>query len=254
MEFNQFTMFKTQPFLQKASRYLLISALALSVACSDDDDDKKPKEPESDNIWEGPELTFIKEKDADWTLPANQDKITDKVTFTRRESGPMYNYQWWIDTFDADATKQDLSDNFWDNGNSEKEFTRSGGTQGVRWAILDNTGADDNEAWESFNMYGKLGNPANFYSFHNIATMLSNLEYGNNIVDVPDDFNVELECTDCSDGEQRLVSGTTMPDLIDKKLGVWLVDEDIYLTLTFTHWGIGEEDNNSVGYKRSTKD
>jgi hypothetical protein len=197
-------------------------------------------------IWEGANITFTKASNADWTLAANQDKITDLVTFTRQNKGPLYNYQWWQDNFDGDAAYIDLSDDFWNNTESTREFTREGGTKGVRWALLDNTGGTT-ETWNDFQLYGTLGDPTHFYSFHNIASIITDLENGTNVVSVIDDFSHELE-----GGQLDESASTEMTWLVGKKLGVWLVEEDIYLTLTFTEWGSGG--TNTVSYTRSTKD
>lgn len=196
-------------------------------------------------IWTGPATTFTKAHGADWTLAANQDRITATVAITRQNSGPIYNYQWWMDTFDADATSDDLVDDFWNNTNSTREFTRSGGTIGIRWAILDNTGATDNEAWAAFDLYGTLGDPTHFYSFHNICSMLTALEDNTAVTGVQDDF-YHLNGTDT-------YSGTNMPYLVGKKLAMYIVDEEIYMTVTFSQWGSGGS-NNSVAYSRSTPD
>lgn len=198
-------------------------------------------------IWTGANVTFEKAAGVDWTLAVNYDKITDKVIITRQNQGPIYNYQWWLDNFGGDATYADLYDDFWDSDGSEKEFTRQGGTQGVRWAILDDTGATT-ETWADFNLYGTLGDSTHFYSFHNIASIITSLEAGSNVVDIPDDFSITYE-----GGEVNEDAGTNMSLLVGKKLAIWLVDEDIYLTLTFTKWGKGGTDN-SVAYTRSTKD
>lgn len=192
---------------RNASKYFLISVVALTAACSDDDDNGK-RGPE---IWKGAETTFTKESDADWTLPANQDKISSKVILTRQDRGPLYNYQWWLDTFSEDAVFEDISHDFWggeDEDEVEKDFTPVGGTNGVRWALLDDTGAEDTDAWREFNMYGKLGDPANYYSFHNIASIIRYLDDNDKILNVTDDFNLEIECDDCD--EPNLVSSTTM--------------------------------------------
>lgn len=187
-------------------------------------------------IWSGPDVTFTKVANADWTLPANQDVITPKVTFTRQSSKQLYNYQWWQDNFGEDATGSDLNADFWD-GIGDHTFTNVGGIQGVRWALLDNTGATTD--WSGFSLYGTLGDPTHFYSFNNIAQIISKMEWGYGIPTyVTDDFNI--------DGGY----GTNMPYLVGKKLGVWLVEEDIYLTLTFTDWGSGS--GGSVAYTRST--
>jgi hypothetical protein len=197
-------------------------------------------------IWEGAPVAFTKTHNADWTLPANQDNITNKVIFTRQNKGPIYNYKFWIDTFEDDATYDDLYDDFWNDHESLREFTRSGGTQGVRWAILDDTDADT-EAWDNFALYGTLGDPTHFYSFHAIASAITALQNNENVTGIVNDFSIEV------DGEAQESSGTLMPELVGKKLGIWLVEEDIYLTFSFTHWGSGEGDN-SVSYTRATKD
>lgn len=105
--------------------------------------------------------------------------------------------------------------------------------------------AGETNPWNaSFDMYGTLGDPTNFYSFHNIATMLTQLESGTLPIAVPDSFNVEIE-----DG--GVVDGTEMVLLIGQDLGIWLVDENIYIKLTFTDWGQGA--GGSVAYTRSTR-
>ncbi|HEY9044937.1 MAG TPA: cadherin repeat domain-containing protein [Ohtaekwangia sp.] len=197
-------------------------------------------------IWEGANLTFTKDNNADWTIATVQDKITDKVILTRQNKGPIYNYQWWQNNFSSDATYNDLYDDFWNDTRSEREFTREGGTIGIRWAILDNTGAST-DTWDKFELYGTLGDPAHFYSLHNIASILTQLESGVNVTGVPDNFSIEME-----GGEVNENAGTNMPLLVGKKLGVWLVEEDIYFTLTFTKWGA--DGDNGISYTRSTKD
>lgn len=137
-----------------------------------------------------------------------------------------------------------LSDGFWDDTNSTFDFVRDGGTKGVRWAILDDTGAEDTDAWKSFAPYGTLGDPTNFYSFHNVASILFSLEDNSIVTDVFDNFSLKE-----GDGG----TSTQMPLLVGKKLGLWLVEEDIYLTIKFTKWGSGGSDN-SISYIRSTKD
>jgi len=45
----------------------------------------------SQNIWTGPPLTFAKADGADWTLQANQDRITSNVWLTRKNSSGLFN-------------------------------------------------------------------------------------------------------------------------------------------------------------------
>lgn len=42
-------------------------------------------------VWTGPEITFTKPDSADWTLPENQDRITDNVWITRQDFAGIYN-------------------------------------------------------------------------------------------------------------------------------------------------------------------
>jgi hypothetical protein len=220
---------------------LLVVALMFSFSCSDD---------EKSNIWKSGSKTFTKASDADWTLAANQDKITSKTIFTRQDAGPIYNYKWFQDEFGEDADFGDICHDFWDGCDAPAtlEFTPTGGTQGIKWAILEDTDGVD----ESFTAFGELGKPDNFYSFHNIATILTYLEDGYTFVDVEDVFNVNF-----LDGSLAPTtrSGTYMPGLVGKKLGVWLVEENIYFYLTFTQWGSMDDElsSNAISYTRTTK-
>lgn len=45
----------------------------------------------SQTIWDGPYQTFAKENGADWNLEENQDRITDDVWITRRNSQGIFN-------------------------------------------------------------------------------------------------------------------------------------------------------------------
>jgi len=45
----------------------------------------------SQTIWSGPTTTFTKVGGADWTLEANQDRITDNVWITRASSQGIFN-------------------------------------------------------------------------------------------------------------------------------------------------------------------
>jgi len=42
-------------------------------------------------IWTGPTTTFTKVNNADWTLEANQDRITSNVWLTRANNGGLFN-------------------------------------------------------------------------------------------------------------------------------------------------------------------
>ena len=42
-------------------------------------------------VWNGPSITFTKPDFADWTLPENQDRLTNDVWLTRRNTRPLFN-------------------------------------------------------------------------------------------------------------------------------------------------------------------
>jgi hypothetical protein len=42
-------------------------------------------------VWTGPSMTFTKPDFADFTLPGNQDRLTDNVWLTRRPTRPLFN-------------------------------------------------------------------------------------------------------------------------------------------------------------------
>ncbi len=206
-------------------------------------------------VWDGPDIVFSKATKVDWTATKNQDKLTENVIFTRQEAGPMYNFAWWShpDNFNEDAihiddNNSDLIADFDDDASAAikdiNTIAPSGGTKNVRWALLDDTGSNGHEAWADFNLYGTLGDPTNFYSFHNIASIIYYLEEEElHTSSVKDDFEVIVEGV----GTQ---STTDFSHVIGKKLGAWLVEDDIYLTLTFTEW---EEGNGGAfSYTRST--
>jgi hypothetical protein len=51
----------------------------------------EPVVPVGPTIWAGPRITFEKVSDADVTVPANQDRITDSVALTRANGNGLYN-------------------------------------------------------------------------------------------------------------------------------------------------------------------
>lgn len=199
-------------------------------------------------IWTGADLTFTKTGSSDWTLEANQDRLTNNVWITRQNKKSIYNYKWWQDNFSADATSEDLNFDFWNSdweGAVSQTFTSTGGTKGIKWALSDDTGS--NADWSGYN-YGTLGNSANFYSFNNIIQIIEILEDETgdfSTISVSDDFTVSFNGFDFD-----------TPDIghyiVGKKFGVWLVDDDIYLTLTFNSWGSGAS-GGAFTYTRSTE-
>jgi len=206
-------------------------------------------------IWDGDDLSFTKASNAGWSLQANQDRITDDVWITRQNNRPIYNYKWWQDTYSTDASGDDLQYEFQGDGGGHtptQSFTATGGTKGLRWAILDNTGATNTQNWEAFSFYGTLGSPTHFYSFNNVVTMISLLERGEEVTinSVADNFIVNNTNTDGTTFETNGPSND-FNKIVGKNLGVWIEEENIYFTLTFNSWVSG---GGGFSYTRSTAD
>ncbi len=56
-------------------------------------------------VWTGPTITFTKADFADWTLPENQDRITDGVWITRAGSQGIFNIA--VENFYGPLSPQD---------------------------------------------------------------------------------------------------------------------------------------------------
>lgn len=56
-------------------------------------------------VWNGPPITFTKPDFADWTLPVNQDRLTDNVWLTRGDTLPLFNIA--VDSAATSGTPED---------------------------------------------------------------------------------------------------------------------------------------------------
>lgn len=70
------------------------------VSNQNDADDTTPFSV-PDNVWQGEKIVFSKADSADWTLAANQDKLTDSVIITRQNERGIFNIA-VEDEFDRD--------------------------------------------------------------------------------------------------------------------------------------------------------
>jgi hypothetical protein len=56
-------------------------------------------------VWNGPMITFTKPDFSDWTLPINQDRLTDNVWLTRADINPLFNIA--VDPFYMEGSPSD---------------------------------------------------------------------------------------------------------------------------------------------------
>ncbi|KAB7530845.1 hypothetical protein F8C76_04935 [Flagellimonas olearia] len=208
-------------------------------------------------IWNGQDIQFSKASNADWHLTENQDQLTADIIITRQNGGPIYNFQWWQSTFGQDA-EHDVNENFSDlladfYGDSDyavlnyEQIDASGGTKGIKWALLDpGLGNYPNQAWEDFNFYGTLGDPTNFYSFKNLYNIINMLHYDESImIGIKNEFQLLLSL--------GIGYGSRYDRLVGKQLALWLVEENIYLTLTFESFDMyNDTPGGAFSYTRST--
>lgn len=66
--------------------YLPLLSLILMLSCNQEEEQTAPS-----NIYTGPAIFFEKTDGADWTDPANQDRITPNVWLTRADRRPIFN-------------------------------------------------------------------------------------------------------------------------------------------------------------------
>ena len=87
----------------------------------------------SQTIWDGPEITFTKANNADFTQAQHQDRITSDVWLTRRNGGGLFNFK---------------NESFYNDGVSPSL---------TLWALGDTS--DDNLVFDNFkDFYGSSGN------------------------------------------------------------------------------------------------
>ncbi|WP_222983995.1 putative metal-binding motif-containing protein [Flagellimonas meishanensis] len=208
-------------------------------------------------IWSGPDFQFSKLANDDWAAEganASWDVLTDNVTLTRTTEGYITNIAWWLDVVNfVPSENEDLPWEYLGRKAQNAPIAPvgnaipNGGPQGVRWAILEQGG--NSQAWDNFDWYGTLGDPTHFYSLNNIVTICSLLNDNESPTNIVDDFGVDN--TQQIQNEAIDYSMSSVNHLKDITLGVWLVEENIYFTMTIIdipHVSMG----NSITYIRST--
>ncbi|MGW9684060.1 putative metal-binding motif-containing protein [Flagellimonas sp. 2504JD1-5] len=205
-------------------------------------------------VWSGPDLQFNQPANSNWVdNPQYHDQITQNVALTRSNGGLsgeyITNIQWWADNFNqapnpaTDLAWEHFGPSFSPDANVGST-PPSGGPYGLKWAILEQGG--NTESWDSFDNYGTLGNSSNFYTLNNIIAICRLMDGNYSLDGIVDDFYVAS-----SDYGDEDLTGFDFPALIGKKLGVWIVEENIYFTITFTELSDYNQ-GGSMTYTRST--
>ncbi len=117
----------------------------------------------------------------------------------------------------------------------------------MRWAILEQGGNTAN--WDNFDWYGELGDPTHFYSLNNIVTICALLNDNESPLNILDEFGIDNTIGIPQEAEDY-TAGNVLQNLENITLGVWLVEEDIYFTLTFTE--LPFLGGGAMSYTRST--
>jgi hypothetical protein len=144
---------------------LLLLALLVSLA------DVTP----AATLWSGPPVEFVKRDWADWTLPENQDRLSDGVALTRGDLAGLFNAA------------------------AESGYQRNISPAGTRWAFS-----------------GINGNPVAGFGAANHAQLL-------------------FQPWETAVGGAPILPG----NILNRPAVVHLVEEDVYLDLTFTAWKQG---------------
>lgn len=237
--------------------------------CNDSDDSIYPDAGEIPNdgidsncdgvvetvIWTGADDSFTKAANADWAKdPFSQDQLTENIYLTRSTEGYITNIQWWVNVIGA--FPDEANDLPWEYYGRKAQnppsanvgdVDPSGGPQGIRWAILEQGG--NTAAWDNFDWYGELGDPTHYYSLNNIVTICALLNDNETPLNIVDDFGIDNTIGIPQEAEDY-TAGNVLQNLENVTLGVWLVEDDIYFTLTFTE--LPFLGGGAMSYTRST--
>lgn len=85
---------------------------------------KKEEDPEQQHkVWNGPNITFTKIDGADWTLQANQDRMTANVWITRANSKGIFNFKQELSYSGSDNIGQSPLDTEWALGTTSDNLS-----------------------------------------------------------------------------------------------------------------------------------
>ncbi len=195
----------------------------------------------SETLWTGPEITFIKADSADWTLEANQDRITNNVWLTRADNEGIFNI----------ALEKSFSHTLavpaktlWAYG------TTNDGIENLDFDYFLNTIHYNPPAMVDSNMVLKLI-PYDIY----IDIVFTSWTSGEDSY-APSDTRWAFGSL--SDGIENLnfdYWSTTInhypPGMVDSSMVLYLVTDSIYMDITFTSW-TSESKGGGFSYIRST--
>ena len=188
-------------------------------------------------------ISFEKPSGHSHTDPQYQDQITSSIWLTRMTGGgPMFNYKWYVDNSVTPTSGQygTVAEDFWYNDSGSH-----GGTIGVKWAILSSLGFEGAHGINPA-LFGKLGDPTNFFSFSQMCTLLRAMIDG----DVLPDHLLDPE----HDNEWILADGdsadnTEMPYLEGADLACYIPADNTYFKFKFSVWGGGG--GGAISYTRT---
>ena len=156
--------------------------------------------------------------------------------------GPMFNYKWYVDNSVTPTSGQygTVAEDFWYN-----EPGSHGGTIGVKWAILSSLGFGGAHGINPA-LFGKLGDPTNFFSFSQMCTLLKAMIDEDVLPDHLLDPEHENEWI-LADGDSA--EGTEMPYLEGADLACYIPADNTYFKFKFSVWGGGG--GGAISYTRT---
>lgn len=194
-------------------------------------------------VYGGPlSVSFEKNDGADWTAPANQDRITGSLWITRQDRGPLYNRAWWESETGRDASPAELHDDFFYD--DREGMPGTGGMRGTRWTILSVDAAHPyvQMNFTDYQYFGELGNLDHYSSFAVTMTLATGDDEENRKLSPEEHDQQGLEGLSVVRPNFEFLSGI--------EFGVYSIADDLYFRLRFTSWTISDQ-GGGFSYVRS---